>query len=307
MRPLGWVSQLGPPLVLAATAAAGSVLLPASLLAGSGSAVRGCPAANTFAQAVASSVRGAGIDAQLRLTASLSPKGELIGRVLTVNTAGGARTKSLAAESFASAAQSNVVVFGQSDAVAGSTVGAIDLQSGCEFSLWTSAEVVRSAVIDAALRWLYLHAVGAGDRTDLGVQRVDLAYGTTSAALPPLAAASPFGVTFATALRWSLDGDALAVQSCGIAACRTRVLELASGTVETFADSYQGQIVGLTAAKLVTFDACPDLPCGLAAIDRPTGEQARFDVDAYAATLGEDAQGAIITVVTAAGTKEIRP
>ena len=32
-----------------------------------------------------------------------------------------------------------------------------------------------------------------------------------------------------------------------------------------------------------------------------------FDVDAYGATLGEDAQGAVITVTTAAGTKEIRP
>jgi hypothetical protein len=85
------------------------------------------------------------------------------------------------------------------------------------------------------------------------------------------------------------------------------VLELASGAVETFADTDQGQLIGLTAAKVVTFDACPDLPCGLAAIDRPTGGRARFDVAAYAATLGQDAQGAFITVVTAAGTKEIRP
>jgi hypothetical protein len=307
MRPLGWVSKLGPPLLLAATAAAGSVLLPSALLAGGGSAARGCPAPTAFAQAVASSARAAEIDGQLRLTASLSAKGEVTGRVLAVNTAGGARTKSLASESFASAAQSNVVVFGQSDAASGSTVGAIDLQTGCEFSLWTSADVVRSAVIDAALRSLYVHAVKAGDRADLGVQRVDVLTGTTAVAVPPLAAASPFGVTFATSLRWSLDGDGLAVQSCGIAACRTRVFELASGAIETFADTGQGQIVGLTAAKVVTFDACPDLPCGLAAIDRPTGGQTHFDVDAYGATLGEDAQGAVITVVTAAGTKEIRP
>jgi len=307
MRPLRWVSQLGPPLVLAGAVAAGSVLVPASLLAGSGPAARGCPPATAFALAVGSSVRGAPIDAQLRLTASLSTKGEVSGRVLTVNTAGGARTKSLAAESFASAAQSNVVVFGQSDAVAGSAIGAIDLQTGCEFSLWTSADVVRSAVMNAALRSLYIHAVKAGDRTDLGVQHVDVASGTTAMALPPLAAASPFGVTFATSLRWSLDGDGLAVQSCGITACRTRVLELASGAVEAFTDPSQGQIIGLSAAKLVTFDACPDLPCALAALDRPTGGRAHFDVDAYAATLGEDAQGAIITVDTAAGTREIRP
>lgn len=307
MRPLGWVSNLGPPLVLAATVGAGSVLLPASLLAGTGLPARGCPSPTAFAQAVGSSARGAAIDAELRLAATLSTKGELTGRVLTVNTAGGARTKSLAPESFAAAAQSNVVVFGQADEATGSTVGAIDLQSGCEFSLWTSADAVRSAVIDAGLRFLYVHTVKAGDRTDLGVQRVDVASGATAVAVEPLAAASPFGLTFATSLRWSLDGDALAVQSCGIAACRTRVLELAGGPIETFADSSQGQIIGLTAGMLVTFDGCPDLPCALAAIDRPTGRQVRFDVDAYGATLGEDAQGAFITVVTAAGTKEIRP
>ena len=307
MRPLGWVSNLGPPLLLVAAVGAGSVLLPASLLAGTGPAARGCPPSTAFAQAIAALARGAPIDAQLRLAATLGAKGELIGRVLTVNTAGGARTKSLASESFASAAQSNVVVFGQADATTGSTVGAIDLQTGCEFSLWTSADVVRSAVIDTALRSLYVHSVKAVDRLDLGVQRVDVVFGTTAVAVAPLAPVSPFGLTFATSLRWSLDGDALAVQSCGIVACRTRVLDLASGTTETFGDGDQGQIIGLTADKLVTFDACPDLPCGLAAIDRPTGGQARFDVDAYAATLGEDAQGAFITVVTAAGTKEIRP
>jgi hypothetical protein len=307
MRPLRWVSQVGPPLMLAAAVAAGSVALPASLLAGSGSPARGCPPATAFALAVGSSARGAAIDAQPRLTASLSTKGEVSGRVLTVNTAGGARTKSLASESFASAAQSNVVVFGQSDAVAGSTISAIDLQTGCEFSLWTSDDIVRSAVIDVALRSLYIHAVTAGDRTDLGVQRVDVASGTTATAVPPLAASTPFGVTFATALRWSLDGHALAVQSCGIAACRIRVLDLASGGIESYADPSQGQIVGLTAAKVVTFDACPDLPCGLAAVDRPSGGRVHFDIDAYAATLDEDGQGAFITVVTAAGTKEIRP
>jgi hypothetical protein len=125
--------------------------------------------------------------------------------------------------------------------------------------------------------------------------------------LPALAAAAPFGITFNTSLRWSLDGDALGVQSCGFAKCRTRLLQLASGAIDTFSDEAQGQIIGLTAAKLVTFDACPDLPCGLAAIDRPTRTKTDFDIDAYGASLGEDALGAVISVVTAAGTKEIRP
>ena len=236
-------------------------------------------------------MRGPAIDAQPRLTISLSAKGEVTGRVLTLNTAAGSRTKNLAAESFASAAQSNVVVFGQSDAIAGSTVGAIDLQTGCEYSLWSSSDVARSALIDPSLQNLYVHMVKAGDRSDVGVARVAIASGAAATALPALAATAPFGVTFSTSLRWSLDGDGLAVQSCGLAACRTRVLELAGGAIETFADEAQGQIIGLTAGELVTFDACPDLPCSLAAVDRPTKSKTDFDVDGLRRHLGRRRAG----------------
>ncbi len=307
MRPLGWVSKLGPPLLIVACVGAGSALLPATFVANTGLAARACSPATAFSQAVASFARGPAIDAQVRLSTTLSTRGEVTGRVLTLNTAAGSRSKNLSAEAFASAAQLNVVVFGQADPAAGSTVSAIDLQSGCEYGLWTSSDVVRSAVIDPSLRTLYVHSVGAADRSDLGVRRVDIASGSNTAALPALAAAAPFGTTFNTSLRWSLDGDSLGVQSCGIASCRTRLLQLASGAIDTFNDEAQGQIIGLTAGKLVTFDACPDLPCGLAAIDRPSRTRTDFDVDAYGATLGEDAQGVVITVTTAAGTKEIRP
>jgi hypothetical protein len=109
--------------------------------------------------------------------------------------------------------------------------------------------------------------------------------------------ASAFGVTFSTALRWSLDGDGLAVQSCGLVACRTRVLELAGGAIETFADESQGQIIGLTAGKLVTFDACPDLPV------RPGGHRPARAGRGLTSTWtptpprwAEDAQGPVITV-----------
>jgi hypothetical protein len=307
MRPLGWVSKLGPPLLIIACIGAGSAVLPATLVADTGLAARACPLATAFSQAVASSARGPAIDAQVRLSSTLSAKGEVTGRVLTLNTAAGSRSKNLAAEAFASAAQSNVVVFGQADVSTGSTVSAIDLQSGCEYLLTSSSDVVRSAVIDPSLQALYVHSVSAADRSDLGVRRTDIASGSNTAALPALAAAAPFGITFTTSLSWSLDGDALGVQSCGLAACRTRLLQLADGAIDTFSDEAQGQIIGLTAGKLVTFDECPGLPCGLSAIDRSTKTKTDFDIDAYGATLDEDALGAVITVVTAAGTKEIRP
>ena len=231
MRPLGWVSKLGPPLLAVAFIGAGSALLPATLVADTGLAARACPLATAFSQAVASAVRGPAIDGQLRLSTAMSTRGEVTGRVLTLNTAAGSRSKSLAVESFATAAQSNVVVFGQSDPGAGSTVGAIDLQTGCEYGIWSSSDVVRSAVVDASLRSLYVHSVGALDRSDQGVRRVDIATGLTVAAVPALAAAAPFGITFSTSLRWSLDGEDLGVQSCGMRACRTRVLALAGGAI----------------------------------------------------------------------------
>ena len=307
MRPLGWVSHLGPPLLLAAAVGGGSVLLPSTLLAGTGSLARGCPPATTFAQAVGASTRGPALDAELRLATTLNARGEVTGRLLSVNTAAGTRSRSLSAEAFAAPPQANVVVFGQYDPVAGSTIGAFDLQTGCEFSLWASSDVVRSAVIAAGLDSLYVHIVKAGDRVDGGVQRIDMANGGSAAALSPIATDSAYGPTFATLLRWSLDGDALAVQSCGVAACRTRVLELAGSVIEAFGDGAQSQIVGLTSGTLVTFDACPELPCGLAATDRSSGRKVRFDIDAYRATLTEDAEGPLITAETAAGTKEIRP
>jgi len=307
VRPLAWVSKLGPPLAVIACIGSGSALLPATLVANTSLAARACPSATAFSQAVASSARGAAIDAQVRLSTTLSTRGEVTGRVLTLNTAAGSRSKNLGVESFASAAQSNVVAFGQADPSAGSTVAAIDLQTGCEYSLWSSPDVVRSAVLDGSLRSLYVHSVSADDRSDQGVRRIDISSASAAAAVPALAAAAPFGITFSTSMHWSLDGDALGVQSCGLSACRTRVLEMAGGGIETFADGSQGQLVGLTASKVVTFDACPDLPCGLAAVDRATSSKTAFDIDAYGATLAKDAQGAVITVLTAAGAKEIRP
>src|SRR6476646_2674690 len=120
MRPLGWVSKLGPPLLVVACIGAGSALLPATLVANTGLAARACPSATAFSQAVASLARGPAIDAQVRLSATLSTRGEVTGRVLTLNTAAGSRSKNLSAEAFAFAAQSNVVVFGQADPAAGS-------------------------------------------------------------------------------------------------------------------------------------------------------------------------------------------
>lgn len=308
MRPIGWVLQSVTPLLLLAVVVvgagpAGSVFhINGGLLA----ATRPCPPASGFVAAVSSSARRAAIDAQLKLATSLGSSGEVSGRVLAVSTSAGSRSIALATESFAAAPVANVVVFGQADA-AGSRVRAVDLETGCEFSLYSTTDAVRSAVIDAGLDALYVHAVSAADRSDRGVRRVDLATGASRVVVQPLAASSAFGITFATLLRWSLEADALAVQSCGFAACRTRVLSLGSGAVATYSDTGQGEIIGLDRAKVFAFQPCHDRPCALQSIDRKTGQVETIEVDAYAASVAEVGGATVLSVDTPAGTKEIRP
>jgi hypothetical protein len=199
----------------------------------------------------------------------------------------------------------NVVVFGQYDATRGSTVRAADLESGCEFALFSSSDAVRSAIIDTALASLYVHAVAA-DRSDRGVRRIDLATGVSRVAVPPIAASDAFGATFATLLRWSLAGEDLAIQSCGFEACRTRVLNAAGGTLQT-ADRPHGQLVGLTRDLLVAFDTCSTLPCALESVDRTSGAISSLGIDAFSAELELVAGSPLLVADTPAGTKEIRP
>jgi hypothetical protein len=184
MRPLGWVSKLGPLLLVVASIGAGSAWLPATLVADTG---LGCTCMSPRDRFQPSG-RVVGSWAGRRCPGSaehrLSTKGDVSGRVLTVNTAAGTLTKNLSAESFAAPAQSNVVVFGQSNTGSASTVSAIDLQTGCEYSLWWTADVVRSAVVDTDLQSLYVHLVNSADRSDAGVLRVALTSGSAVVALP---------------------------------------------------------------------------------------------------------------------------
>lgn len=306
MRIIAWVGRSAPLLLLACVLGGllgfgwVPVTLPAALVAAS------CPAASAFATAVGAS-RAQTFAANPVVTAVLGSRGELIGRRLTVSTVAGQRSTNLAAESFASAAVGDVVVYGETVAAGGSRVGAIDVRSGCTYNLYSSNDVVRSAIVDTALRTLYVHAVRANSRDDLGVTRVDLASGAATSVLSAIAADARFGPTFATLLRWSVDDDALAVQSCGATSCRSRVVPLDGRPTETYAGASHGQIVGLSRGHLYVFAECPAFPCGLLAIDRRTGAAAALDVPATAAALGRDATGLVISLDTPAGKKEIRP
>jgi hypothetical protein len=309
MRPHGWVLQLGPPSVMVVAMLAGSVALSNRLIAGPAAAAsaRSCPTGN-FARAVGSAPRTVHLSAHVEMEPRLGGRGEMAGQTLVVTVAGTVQRRiDLAPESFASAPVSDVVVFGQTELSVGSQVRAIDLDTGCEYELFATREAVRSATIDAGLRALYVHSVGAADRDDRGVRRVDLASGESSLVVPPIAAAEPFGVTFATRLAWSLAGDELAVQSCGMEACRTRVLDTATGRVQSFVDPPHGELVGFSTEKLFAFDVCSGLPCALESVDRATGKVARIGFDAYSAELSQQAGKPVLVAETPNGAKEIRP
>lgn len=309
MRPRGWVLQLGPPSLVVAAILAGSVVLPNRLIAGPATAAsaRSCPT-NGFAAAVGSAPRKAPITAQVEMRPQLGAKGEVTGQTLVLSIAGAVQRQiDLAAESFATAPVANVVVFGQNKPAVGSSVRAIDLENGCEFALFATTEAVRSATIDADLHALYVHSVNATDRADRGVRRVDLAGEPSRVVVPAVEPAQSIGTTFATKLAWSVAGDELAVQSCGIAACRTRVLDVATGGIQSLSDPPHGELVGVTRDSLFAFDVCSGLPCALESVDRATGKVARIGVDAYSAELTQQAGEPVLRVETPAGTTEIRP
>lgn len=308
MRRIGWLLHLAAPAVVVAAIALGSTVLPGRLATRvSAASIRSCPPQTGFVTSVTKATRKEPISAQVDLRPKIGQAGDEVGQTLAVR-AGTTELRSfaLSAESFATAPVANVVIFGQRDS-SGSKVRAVDLETSCEFSLFATTDAVRSAVIGPSLDTLYVHSVAAGDRADRGIRRIDLGTGTSRVVVPPLPAAEPFGTTFATLLRWSLAGDELAVQSCGMALCRTRVLDVASGRIQTLADPPHGQLVGATADRLLAFDVCPGRPCPLLAIDRSTGAAAELVDDAYSAALSNIGGTAIVVVDTPSGKKEIRP
>ncbi len=103
-----------------------------------------------------------------------------------------------------------------------------------------------------------------------------------------------FGRTWSTEFTWSLDGDRLAVQSCGETACRTRAFEPAEAgrPVRLVADPAIGPLVGLAGPRIVSYAACRGLPCPLVSVDADTGGQVQLTDAAGLATLAGAGAGA---------------
>lgn len=246
--------------------------------------------------------------ARVRVGDRLGTRGQYAGRELEVTPAAGATALiELPVESSVAPAGDNVVVYTR--VVGGrSEVRAIDLLDGCDMLIAQPSGLVRSAVLDPGGESVYVHAVTASARADGGVVRHTFDGAPPTTALPALPADNRFGRTFGTLLAWSADGATLAVQSCGMEACRTRLLDVSSGRIDLLDDVAHGTLIGVTETHLIAYDACHGQPCAVLAIERGTGQARMLAPEAWDATLAFDPTGsATVSMSTPAGYLEVAP
>ena len=212
-------------------------------------------------------------EAWFRLDPRVDRDGALTGQRLAVGLDGerGSRVLDLPPESFAAGPFGRVVLVGSDDGSA-SRLRAVDVAGLCAWDVDETTDVIRRATIDPADLAIYEMRVDRATRADVGIwsRPID---GVQPAArvLEPIESDARFGRTFSTEFSWDLEGTRLVVQSCGEVACRSRVVTPGDGTVRTVEEPGLGSLVGLDGDHLVTYAACPGLPCPVIATDLTTG------------------------------------
>ncbi len=206
------------------------------------------------------------------------------------------RVIELAPESFAAGPFGGLVLVGADDGRR-STLSLLDIGAGCMWAVGTSDDVIRRATLAPDGDAIYETRVARETRSDLGIWRRPVAgVGAPVRVLGPIDADARFGRTWSTEFAWSEERSHLAIQSCGEVACRTRVLEPSTGAVRTSSDPELGDIVGLTADRLVVHGACRGLPCPLLGV---TIDDGNVDV------LHPDAGQAVVVTTPPGGTRVI--
>jgi hypothetical protein len=309
MGQAGWRDRIGRPSIVLSSALVLAALVPAAIAAGPPGrlpARLSCPATepSVVADSTARSLT-AGAEVSARLT--LDSNGIVTGRRLRLMGGTAPVDVSLPPESFVAEAVGDVIVYGYHDDARGSVVRALLGATGCDRLLARPPEIVRSAVLDRAGQRIYIHSVSRQGRRDLGITEIDISTSVQRRVLDPPPADDRFGITFATSLRWSIDGSSLAVTSCGASRCRTRVLDTATGAVETHAGDGHGDVIALTKTTLVAFDACEWAPCTLLAIERASGERRKLVLEALSARAATRDGRLVLGVETPAGYGEVRP
>lgn len=187
-----------------------------------------------------------------------------------------------------------------------SEVHAVELSSGCDALVVRPTGIVRSAVLDPTGSSVYVHTVTNPDRNDAGVARYAVDGSGSELVVPPLPNDAAFGPTFGTQLGWSTDSAALFVQSCGIEACRTRLLDVPTRSISTFDGPGQGSVIAVTPKHVVTFGDCTGLPCSVLAIDRSSRATTTLADDAWSTSIAVARDGAgTVRIETAAGIVEV--
>jgi hypothetical protein len=243
---------------------------------------------------------GRHIGAPAAISDKLDQRGEFLGRSIAGQAAGRPFALTLPVESSVSAPAGDALVYTR--AIAGkSEVHVVDLATGCDATLARPAGTARSAVLDPSGSAVYVHGVTFPARADAGVVRYALDGSADQRVVLPLPDDARFGLTFGTQLGWSTDGSTLFVHSCGAYECRTRLLDVASGSVSTVDSRGHGQIIGVTPAHLVTYGACTGLPCPVISHDLATGSEETVANVAWATSI----DGSSLTIQTAAGNVQV--
>lgn len=231
------------------------------------------------------------------LDPTLDASGSLVGQRLRVAAARDAAPSriDLPAESFAAGPHGRVVLVGDDDGHR-SRLRLVDVAGGCAWPVAVERAVIRRATVSPDGVTIYETRVDRSTRADLGVWRRPVGGDAPAArVVGPIDPDPRFGRTWSTEFDWSVDGDRLAIQSCGALACRTRILDPSSGSLETIADPALGPMVGLTSTRIVVYRACRGWPCGLVSVDTKTRRRATLSKAAGAAAL--TGQGATARVV----------
>ena len=210
-----------------------------------------------------------------RLDPVLDTEGALGARRLAVGLDGevAARTSDLPAESFAAGPFGRVILVGTDDGAA-SELAAVDVANGCTWTIGRESAVIRRATIDPTGTSIYEMRVDRVSRADLGIwQRPMDGRGTAHRVLAPIARDERFGRTYSTEFTWDIAADRLAIQSCGEAACRVRIISPRGGSTETLDAPDLGLLIGLDGDRVVTYGACRGFPCPIISTNVRSGQR----------------------------------
>ena len=164
--------------------------------------------------------------------------------------------------------------------------------------------VVRGALLAPDGSAVWEHRVNRVTRADEGIWRRPVAGGPSARVLPGLPASGRFGPTFVTELSWAADGR-LGVSSCGERACRTRVMDPATGRVDAFEGT--GPLVGVHEDRALVHGACSGLPCPIETVDLRTGRRSVLVEQAGLASVDGSGTGSLVFETPRGPSRSPRP